>query len=160
MHYKVVGVLAASTLLVFGMTACSNSTGGGTSAKGKVTVTLDSLTAEVGGLSAVIPAFEKANPDITIKSTSSDVDNYQTTLRTHLSSGTAPDVFFVWPGNGNPMAMQVVQKAGLIEDLSSMAFAKNLPSGVSSVTNIDGKTWIGGQDALMIRRAKSAPAAC
>lgn len=142
MHYRVVSVLAASTLLVLGVTACSSSADSDTPADEKVTLTFASLLSEDAGVKAVIAAFEEANPDITITSTSADTDNYQTTLRTQLSSGTAPDVFFTWPGDGNPMAMQVVQEAGLIEDLSSMSFATQLPSGVAAVTNVDDKTWI------------------
>ncbi|MEA9986459.1 MULTISPECIES: ABC transporter substrate-binding protein [Subtercola] len=141
MRYKAVGALAASTLLVLGLAACSNDTGG-SSANGKTTLTWASTTSEKPAVDAIVAAYEKANPDVTITTTTSDTDNYQTTLRTQLSSGTAPDVFFVWPGDGNPMAMTVVQKAGLIADLSNEPFAANIPAGIKPVSQIGGKTYI------------------
>lgn len=142
MRYKVVSVLAVSSVLALSLAGCSNSTGGSTSADGKTTLTIASNSSEKPAIAALTKAYEKLHPNVTIKSTVADTDNYQTTLRTQLSSGTAPDVFFTWAGDGNPMAMTVLQKAGLIEDLSSFSFVKDIPAGVKPVTQIDGKTYI------------------
>ncbi|UFS58573.1 ABC transporter substrate-binding protein [Subtercola endophyticus] len=142
MRYKVVGALAASTLLVAGLAACSNDTGSSSGSGGSSTVTWALLTSEKPAADLVKAAYEKANPGVTINYTISDVDNYQTTTRTQLSSGTAPDVIYTWAGDGNPMAMTVVQKAGLIVDLSNEPFASKIPSGIAPVTSIDGKTYV------------------
>ena len=138
-RYKAVAVVAAGALLTLGLSACSNNPG---TTSGKTTITWSTLTSEKEAAQPVIAAFEKANPDLAVSVTTADVDNYQTTTRTQLSSGTAADVFFTWPGDGNPMAMKVVQKAGLIADLSSQPFASKIPAGLTSVTQIGGKTYI------------------
>jgi raffinose/stachyose/melibiose transport system substrate-binding protein len=142
MHYKAVGALAVAGMLALSLAACSNDTGSGDSADGKTTITWASVSSDKIAVEKVAKDFEAKNPDITVKTTISDVDQYQTTLRTQLSSGTAPDVFFTWPGDGNPMAMKVVQEAGLILDLSDRPWAKNIPDGLKPVTQIDGKTYI------------------
>jgi raffinose/stachyose/melibiose transport system substrate-binding protein len=61
------------------------------------------------GNSAIInafAAFEKANPTIKIKAVYSGTEQWQISLRTQLASGTAPAIFFVQPGNGNPTTMR------------------------------------------------------
>ena len=142
-HTKVAAAFLVASVAAIGLTACSNNTAGtaGGSA-GKTTLTWASTSTEKPALDAVVKAFEKANPDITINTTFADTDNYQTTLRTQLSSGTAPDVFFVFPGDGNPMAMRVVQKAGMIADLSKQSFASKIPAAFQPLTNVGGKTYI------------------
>jgi len=141
MRYKAVGAIAVSGLLAASLAACTNDTGAPTTSDGKVTLTWASVSSEKPATEAVIKAYQASHPNVVINATIADVDNYQTTLRTQLSSGTAPDVFFVWAGDGNPMAMAVLQRASLIEDLSSFDFVKNIPEGVKPVTQIDGKTF-------------------
>jgi raffinose/stachyose/melibiose transport system substrate-binding protein len=138
-HTKVAAAFLVASVAAIGLTACSNNTGGGA---GKTTLTWAALTSEKPAVDAIVKAFEKANPDITVKTTLADTDNYQTTLRTQLSAGTAPDVFFVWPGDGNPMAMKVVQKAGMIADLSKQSFASKIPAAFKPLTTVGGKTYI------------------
>lgn len=93
-------------------------------------------------MDAVVAAFKKANPGTDVNVTYADSDPYQSTLRTQLSSGTAPDVFFAWPGNGNPGAIAVLGPQGYLDDLSGQPWAKQIPQGIQSVTRIDGKTYI------------------
>ncbi len=143
MHYKAVGALAVAGVLALSLAACSNDTGsGGGSADGKTTITWASVSSDKIAVEKVAKDFMAENPDIEVKTIITDVDNYQTTLRTQLSSGTAPDVFFTWAGDGNPMAMKVVQAAGLILDLSDRPWVKEIPDGLKPVTQIDGKTYI------------------
>jgi raffinose/stachyose/melibiose transport system substrate-binding protein len=141
MRYKAVGALALSGMLIAGLSACSNDTGGGSS-DGKTNLTWVLVSSEKPAIKPVVAAYEKANPGVKITATVADVDNYQTTTRTQLSSGTAPDIIYTWAGDGNPMAMTVVQKAGLIVDLSGEDFASKIPAGLKPVTSLDGKTYI------------------
>ena len=142
MQHKAVAAVGASILLVGGLTACTNSTGGGTAADGSTTLSWATNSSEREAADAVIAAYKEVEPDVTIEMTTADTDNYQTTLRTQLSSGTAPDVFFTWAGDGNPMAMKVLQEAELILDLSDRPFVANIPEGIQPVTEIDGGTYI------------------
>lgn len=93
-------------------------------------------------MDAVVAAFRKQNAGVKVEVTYADTDQLQSTLRTQLSSGTAPDVFTVWPGNGNPAAVQVLQKAGYLADLSGYGFASKITDGDKSVTQVGGKTYI------------------
>ena len=58
-----------------------------------------------------------------------------------LASGTAPDVFSVWPGNGNPGATYVLAPPGYLLDLSDQPWASQLPAGLQSVARYEGKTY-------------------
>ncbi|MGW9131810.1 ABC transporter substrate-binding protein [Streptomyces sp. NPDC055681] len=123
------------------LTACSStaSSSGGSSG---ATLRISSTASEKASLDAVVAAFEKANPDTKINVTYADTDPYQSTLRTQLSSGTAPDVFFAWPGNGNAGAIEVLAPGGYLADLSGQGWAKRVPDGVKSVTQVKGKTYV------------------
>jgi len=88
-----------------------------------------------------IDAFEKANPNIKVKATFAGTEQYQVTIRTQLASGTAPDIFFVQPGNGNPTTMRQLAPPGYLRDLSSMPFSKMVPKGADIVTAINGKRY-------------------
>lgn len=93
-------------------------------------------------MDALVAAFEEANPDTEVTVTYADTDQLQSTLRTQLSSGTAPDVFTVWPGNGNPAAVQLLAPSGYLADLSDAEFASRIPEGDRPVTEFEGVTHI------------------
>lgn len=120
------------------LSACGSASGGGD----PNVLTVAATSNEKPALDAIVPKFEAANPGIKVQVTTSGIDQYQTTIRTQLSSGTAPDVVYVWPGDGNPIAMKVAAKAGYLEDLSAKPWAANIPAGIRSVTQLEGKTWI------------------
>ena len=106
-------------------------------------------------------AFEKANPTIKIKAVYSGTEQWQISLRTQLASGTAPDIFFVQPGNGNPTTMRQLAPPGYLLDLSKFAFSKKVPKGADPVTSIDGKryfipTTIAGIGAIYNQNAVTA----
>jgi raffinose/stachyose/melibiose transport system substrate-binding protein len=126
--------------MVLAITGCSNNTGGGDSEGDAGTVTWASVTSDKPGVDAVAKAFEEKT-GIQVQVTVSDVSDYQTTTRTQLSSGTAPDVFFVWAGDGNPMAMQVVSDAELVADLSDFDFVDSVPEGFQVLVQNGGKTY-------------------
>ncbi|MFE5663183.1 ABC transporter substrate-binding protein [Streptomyces niveus] len=129
-----VAALTAGTLLA----ACSggtNSSGGG----GSKILTVASV--DQGSVEDVVAAFEKANPGVEVRLTTSGADQYQQQIRTKLSSGTAPDVMSVWPGNGNPGATYVLAEPGYLLDLSDRPWARKLPDAVKSVAQYEDKTY-------------------
>jgi raffinose/stachyose/melibiose transport system substrate-binding protein len=134
-----VALVAAAGLAAAGACANPNISGG---QGGGNALTLSATTNEKPALDAIVAEYKKTHPDVDIQVTTAGVDQYQTTIRTQLSSGTGPDVLFVWPGNGNPAALEVLQGAGYLEDLTSLGFADEVPEGIRSVTQIDGKAYI------------------
>ncbi|NUR64796.1 MAG: extracellular solute-binding protein, partial [Streptomyces sp.] len=94
--------------------------------------------------------FEKANPGVKVRYTTSGADQYQQQIRTQLASGTAPDVMSVWPGNGNPGATHVLAKPGYLRDLSDQPWAAKMPAAIKSVAQYEGKTYnaIFGQNGI------------
>ncbi|MET7896576.1 ABC transporter substrate-binding protein [Streptomyces mirabilis] len=134
------GALCAVTAGTF-LVACSSTatSPGGSSGE---SLRIASTASEKASLDAVVAAFKKANPEAKVTVTYADTDPYQSTLRTQLSSGTAPDVFFAWPGNGNAGAIQVLAPGGYLQDLSGHSWVKDVPAGIKPVTQVEGKTYI------------------
>ncbi|MCZ4507736.1 extracellular solute-binding protein [Streptomyces sp. ActVer] len=138
-------VVTAAALLA----ACSGGTKAGDSGGGgSKTLTLASV--DQGSVEGVVKAFEKANPGVKVRYTTSGADQYQQQIRTQLSSGTAPDVMSVWPGNGNPAATYVLAKPGYLRDLSDQPWAAGMPDAIKSVAQYEGKTYnaIFGQNGI------------
>lgn len=131
---KILPALLAVTSLV--LAACS---GGTTAASDANTLTLASV--DQGSVEDVVKAFEEANPGVKVNFTTSGADQYQQQIRTQLSSGTAPDVMSVWPGNGNPGTVHVLAEAGYLRDLSDQPWVAKYPQVVSDVAQYDGKTY-------------------
>ncbi|MCI3225008.1 ABC transporter substrate-binding protein [Streptomyces sp. NP-1717] len=128
-----VAALTAGTVLA----AC----GGGTNASGGDSKTLTIASVDQGSIEDVVDAFKKANPGVEVRLTTSGADQYQQQIRTKLSSGTAPDVMSVWPGNGNPGATYVLSEPGYLLDLSSRPWAEKLPASVKTLAQYEGKTY-------------------
>lgn len=138
-------VVTAAALLA----ACSGGTKAGDSGGGgSKTLTLASV--DQGSVEGVVKAFEKANPGVKVRYTTSGADQYQQQIRTQLSSGTAPDVMSVWPGNGNPAATYVLAKPGYLRDLSDQPWAARMPDAIKSVAQYEGKTYnaVFGQNGI------------
>jgi raffinose/stachyose/melibiose transport system substrate-binding protein len=129
------GMMAAALSL----TACSTST---TSTSEGKTLTIAATTTSKPAVVKIISAFEKANPGVTVRATYAETDALVTTLRTQLSSGTAPDVFSVWPGYGNAAGMNILQKSGYLADLSDQSWVSEIPAGLKKLTTVDKKTYI------------------
>ncbi|SEG89001.1 raffinose/stachyose/melibiose transport system substrate-binding protein [Nonomuraea solani] len=91
-------------------------------------------------MEAVIEAYKKKT-GLDVNLTVADTAQYQTTLRTQLSSGTASDVFTVWPGSGNPGAITILQKAGYLADLSDRPWTTKVEPGTAETLRIGGKTY-------------------
>ncbi|WP_328767041.1 ABC transporter substrate-binding protein [Streptomyces sp. NBC_00286] len=137
-------LLAALSACSGGTKAGSDDAGGG----GAKTLTLASV--DQGSIEDVVKAFEKANLGVKVRYTTSGADQYQQQIRTQLSSGTAPDVMSVWPGNGNPGATYVLAKPGYLRDLSDQPWAAKLPDVMKTVAQYEGKTYTGifGQNGI------------
>jgi raffinose/stachyose/melibiose transport system substrate-binding protein len=132
--------LLAATAVTAGCSSGPGAAGGSGSSENALTIA--ATTNEKPALDAVVEEYKKANPGLDVKVTYAALDQYQTTVRTQLSSGTAPDVLFVWPGNGNPVTVTVAAGAGYLEDLSSHPWAGQLPAGLKPVSELNGKTYI------------------
>jgi raffinose/stachyose/melibiose transport system substrate-binding protein len=132
---KILPALLAVTTAA-ALVACGGGTNAATDAN---TLTLASV--DQGSVEDVIKAFEEANPGVKVNFTTSGADQYQQQIRTQLSSGTAPDVMSVWPGNGNPGTVTVLGKAGYLRDLSDQSWVAKYPKVVSDVAQYQGKTY-------------------
>ncbi len=93
-----------------------------------------------GPMEAVIAAYEEET-GINVELTVADTAQYQTTIRTQLSSGTAPDVFTVWAGSGNPGAIDILQGAGYLADLSDREWVDSVEPGTAETLQVDGATY-------------------
>jgi multiple sugar transport system substrate-binding protein len=99
MKKSLVAAVAVAALAAVGMTGCSASGG---SDGGKATITYSNFISNGGNeknLTTIVDAFEKANPNITVKVNTTDYANYFTKLQTDLSAGTQADVFDVDSGS-------------------------------------------------------------
>jgi len=131
----IVAALAATALL----TACSSGTKSGSGSGENNVLTLASV--DQGSIEDVVKAFEADNPGVKVNLTTGGADQLQQQLRTQLTSGTAPDVMTVWPGNGNPLTVTLVAKSGYVMDLSDQPWAAQLPDGIKKVAQYEGKTY-------------------
>ena len=143
---RLLTALAAATAAALALTGCS----GGTNSANSDSKTLTLASVDQGSIEDVVKAFEKANPGVKVRYTTAGADQYQQQIRTQLSSGTAPDVFSVWPGNGNPGATYVLGKPGYLLDLSDQPWASKYSEASKTVAQYEGKTYnaIFGQNAI------------
>lgn len=129
--------VAGTAVVILGLTSCS---GGPNAGGGSAELTVATTSNNQAPMEAVIEAYkEKTGLDVDL--TVADTSQYQTTLRTQLSSGTAPDVFTVWAGGGNPGAIDVLQGAGYLADLSDRPWVSDVDPGTAETLQIDGKTY-------------------
>jgi raffinose/stachyose/melibiose transport system substrate-binding protein len=137
---------AATTIAACGGGTSDDSEGGG----GEATLTLMAITDQQEAWDQAIAKFEKANPGIKIKPSYQAIDALQSTLRTRLGSGTAPDLFTVWPGNGNSMAVAQVAPTGGLADLSDQSWVSRVPGNLKELLGLDGKVvmWTPGSAVI------------
>src|SRR6478672_8559260 len=133
-----IAVVAATALA--SLTACASSGSGSGSSAGKTEITLltDNAETTVKPAAAVIAAFEKANPTITVKTETrpggADGDNL---VKTKLSTGDMADVF--WYNSGS--LLQALSPAKTLVDLTGDAALNDTdPSFLPAVTQ-DGKVY-------------------
>jgi raffinose/stachyose/melibiose transport system substrate-binding protein len=139
--------LAAAAVGTLALTGCGSGSGGGGSGDEGGGSDPGSLSifwkgSESAGIDAAVAAYTEANPDVDIEVTTADVEQYQSTLRTQLSAGSAADVVFVWPARGNPATIAEIAPGGYLEDLSDRDWAANYPDTIRDLTSIDGKVYL------------------
>ncbi|HET7476704.1 MAG TPA: extracellular solute-binding protein [Dermatophilaceae bacterium] len=143
-----IAVVAAAT--VVGMSACSSgssgSAGAGGAGKTQISLLIDSSDSTVKTADAVIKAFEKANPTITVKTVTrpggADGDNL---VKTKLATGDMQDVF--WYNSGS--LLQALSPAKNLVDLTGDAVLNDTdPSFLPAVTQA-GKVYGAPQGTAM-----------
>jgi raffinose/stachyose/melibiose transport system substrate-binding protein len=136
--------IAAAALALAG---CSGSTSSGSTSSGSSsgelsgTLNVSWLTAQQPAMATLITRFEKAHPSVKINAAYLAVSAYQASLRTKLNSGTAPDVFFLWLGNGNPGAQLQFSPDGYLADLSSSPWVSDVPKSEIGNAEYQGKVY-------------------
>ena len=106
----------------------------------RVTLTLSAIRSTA--LSELVREYRKVAPDVRIVISTTPIDAYQTVLRTRLASGNAPDLFTVWPGNGNSMSVAQIAPLDALADLSDMPWARSLPPGAKGLLGSRGRVYM------------------
>jgi raffinose/stachyose/melibiose transport system substrate-binding protein len=144
-HMKVNRILAGSAAVVIGALAlagCSTA-GSNQSADGKVSMTLWQNSTTGPGQQYwkdAIAAFEKANPNVTIKMQSIQNEDLDGKLQTSLNAGDPPDIFL--QRGGGKMAAMV--QAGQLKDLTGKVTGEaksNISSGSFKAETYQDKVW-------------------
>lgn len=135
---RAAGASAAALALAGGVAACGGSSGGSDGGELRVVGVADQKPA----LDPLIRAYEAANRDIRITATYAPTDQVQTSVRTQLGAGNAPDVHVVFPGSGSAMSMAEIADAGLLADLDDQAWTRSIPSSLDGAYKVDGRTYL------------------
>ncbi|MFG3439661.1 extracellular solute-binding protein [Nonomuraea sp. NPDC047897] len=93
-------------------------------------------------MDSLVAAYQQAKPSVRVNASYAPTDQVQTSLRTQLGAGNAPDLHVVYPGNGSAMSMNQIAEAGLLADLSGQAWAATIPTGFKPAFQSGGKTYI------------------
>ncbi|MEU6578552.1 extracellular solute-binding protein [Streptomyces sp. NPDC046805] len=134
---RIGGGLAAAAALPSALAACGNGSGSGSGGGLRVVGVAD----EKAPLAALIAAYRKQHK-VDFSQTYAPTDQVQTQVRTQLGGGNAPDVHVLYPGNGSAMSMVQIAKAGLLADLSSQDWTKQIPKALDSAYRYEGKTYV------------------
>jgi raffinose/stachyose/melibiose transport system substrate-binding protein len=92
----------------------------------------------------------KAYGKISFNASYAPTDQVQTSVRTQLGAGNAPDVHVVYPGNGSAMSMVQISDAGLLADLSDQEWTQKIPENFKPAFQSNGKTYIYAAGASVI----------
>lgn len=94
------------------------------------------------GMEAALSAFKTAHPDIEVTVDYVDNDQYISLLRTQLGAGTATDIVYVKPGDGNPTAIRQLAAGGFLENLSDRPWATEYDASNLPYTQYEGGTYL------------------
>jgi raffinose/stachyose/melibiose transport system substrate-binding protein len=135
--FRLAGAAVAAVALLT-VAACGSSDSGGGSGKTKITLLIDNGPGTVALAEGVVAAFEKANPDITVRTDTrpggSDGDNL---VKTRLSTGEMSDVF--WYNSG--ALLQALAPAKTLVDLTNDPAIKDVDKSFLPVVSQDGKVY-------------------
>jgi len=134
-------IVATAGLLLAGCSAPGAGDDGGAADDGTF-LKIDWLANEKAGIDAVVAAFQEANPDVQVVVTTADTAQYQASIRTQLGTGTAADVFYVWPGDGNTAAIRQLDSGDFLTDLSGESWVDTYPEFIRDLVSIDDKAYI------------------
>ncbi|ACZ90885.1 extracellular solute-binding protein [Streptosporangium roseum] len=138
--FRMMGGLAAAAAAA----GCSTKpqTGGTTGASGAAALDLKfvGVADQKTPMDELAAAYRQARAGVTITTSYAPTDQVQTSLRTQLGAGNAPDLHVVYPGSGSAMSMTQIAGAGLLADLSAQAWTKTIPTGFKPAFQLDGKT--------------------
>lgn len=134
--------IALTAALAVGAASCASGPQAAQSSGGSAQTLKITTTSDDKQVPAAVKQFEKDNPDVKIDLQTAPTDAVMTNIRTQLASGTAPDLFVDWPGDGSPAAVRVVAAAGYLEDLSDQPWVSKLPASVSPLLGLKGKTYL------------------
>lgn len=140
MKMRNIAAVAGVSIAALVLAGCSNSAPAEGSMEPTDALNIATTSNNQAPMEAVVAAYEEKT-GIEVNVTVADTSQYQTTLRTQLSSGTAPDVFTVWAGGGNPGAIDVLQGAGYLADLSDRDWVGTVDPGTAETLQIDGGTY-------------------
>jgi raffinose/stachyose/melibiose transport system substrate-binding protein len=140
MKLRNIAVVAGVAVAAVSLASCSTAEQPAASDEATDALTIATTSNNQAPMEAVVAAYEEET-GIEVNLTVADTSQFQTTIRTQLSSGTAPDVFTVWAGGGNPGAIDVLQGAGYLADLSDRDWVDTVDEGTAETLQIDGKTY-------------------
>ncbi|MFC8063814.1 ABC transporter substrate-binding protein [Streptomyces sp. NPDC057293] len=108
---------------------------------GPVELSVRASATDRSAVDAVVAEFHRLNHDTHITVDYSDTGDLQQGLPGELRAGDGPDVFTVWPGNGNPASVTALEHDDRLENLSLRRFNLTMPIGVKPVTDVNGSTF-------------------
>lgn len=97
------------------------------------------VSSEKPGIDAVVAAYQAEHPEVQIIVTVADTAQYQTTMRTELSSGTAADILFVWPGSGAAASIRQLEDGDFFLDLSDEEWVAEYPEYLADLSTANDK---------------------
>ena len=135
-------ILAASVGAGLVLAGCSTNASNDTDSEAggeQRTLSIIASGSQQTALDTLIGEFEELHPDVSINISYAPNQELQTSVRTQLAGGNAPDIVGVYPGNGSAMSMVQLSDAGMLEDLSEQEWTETIPDGFrSAFENKDG----------------------
>ena len=129
----------AAAVLVYAVQATAAPTKGGLATTG--TVNFVTTNTNTPGFAAVIAAFEKQYPGITVNASYLNSNQYNAQIPTELAAGSAPDVFTGFPGTGALPAVLLMAQAGDLESIPLTGNFKAIPKDALGGISYKGKVY-------------------
>lgn len=161
-HKRTWGLAVAGLTTAALIAGCSGGSGDGDSTQGgdvALTVWLPTQEdSQAAGMTALIDAFEEANPGVTIKTEERSVDALKEALRQAVGTDAGPDIYWYWEGSG--LGGELVD-VGMSLDLSDYyaeygwgdRFTSAALAGVTQYGGYHGVPWTQQGEALYYNKA-------